>query len=105
MPGYSNRSMCQCHNTALPMTNHAMTPVTRKASPTKNGQVQLRAHARAAVHTASVSESQTGGAMFKHCNYPFGMLLHIELAYAIRSIRWRIRDESVDRDHYTRQQR
>jgi hypothetical protein len=37
------------YNTAFQMTNYAMTPlaVTRKSVP-KNGQAQLRAHARAA---------------------------------------------------------
>jgi hypothetical protein len=43
----------------------------------KNGQVQLRAHALAAF------ASQTIGSM----SYPFAMLFHIELAYAIKSTR------------------
>jgi hypothetical protein len=37
----------------------------------KNGQVQLRTHARAALTTGSI-------------NYPFAMLFHIELAKAIK---------------------
>ena len=46
----SNRSMG--HSTAFQMTNYAMTPMTWKVGLQqqcpKNGQVQLRAHARAA---------------------------------------------------------
>ncbi len=47
-----------------------MTPVKSSESAPKNGQEQLRAHARAAF------ASQTVGSM----NYPFAMLLHIKLA-------------------------
>jgi hypothetical protein len=49
------------------MTNYAMTPVTRKACTPKNGQVQLRAHARAAFASYAIGS----------INYPFAMLFHI----------------------------
>ena len=65
------------------MTNYAMAPALDSESAPNlkkfklNGhwQVQLRAHARAASGFAS-AESYTIGSI----NYPFAMLLHIELA-------------------------
>jgi hypothetical protein len=52
------------------MTNYAMTTLTRKACVPKNGQVQLRTHARAAFASETIGTR----------NYPFAMVFHIELA-------------------------
>jgi hypothetical protein len=58
------------------MTSYAMTPSESK-SVSKNGQVQLRAHARAAFISQSIGQTTN----------PFAMLFHIELAEAIHSPR------------------
>jgi hypothetical protein len=51
------------------MTSYAMTPSESK-SVSKNGQVQLRAHARAAFISQSIGQTTN----------PFAMLFQIELA-------------------------